>query len=106
MESMMTDTSASIQRQKLMQAVMQCGCKDRTDDIVDLLLTLNRKERSLCLFNTDFLKEKVMLALDSLDTFDDDDDDDDDGDGVVDGDIISTMADTDHRTLPVHSFET
>ncbi|KAI8332222.1 hypothetical protein BC941DRAFT_132694 [Chlamydoabsidia padenii] len=104
MESMMTDTTASIQRQKMINAVIQCGCcsKERTGDIVDLLMTLNRKERSLCLFNTDFLKEKVMLALDSLDTFDDDEEEKD-----GDDDIISTIAGVGNGHLTgQHSFET
>ncbi|KAI8340313.1 hypothetical protein BC941DRAFT_420056 [Chlamydoabsidia padenii] len=70
-------TDSTLQRHRLTKAVIQSGhCdKDRVSDVVDLLLTLTRKERSLCLFNTNFLREKVDLALDSLDIFDDDDDD-------------------------------
>jgi hypothetical protein len=45
-------------------------------DIVDLLLTLKKKERSLCLFNQDFLKDKIELALEALETCDDGDDSD------------------------------
>lgn len=76
--SIMTDSSASLQRQKLTDAVNRCVDFDsaRVSSIVDLLLTLKRKERSLCLFNTDFLKEKIEAALDALDTFEDDEDDD------------------------------
>ncbi|CAO3611604.1 unnamed protein product [Cunninghamella blakesleeana] len=86
--SVMTDTSASLQRQKLIDAVNRCGNFDaaRVTSIVDLLSTLKRKERSLCLFNNDFLKEKIEAALDALDTFDDDDDDDD-KDGVIENNI-------------------
>ncbi|ORZ08929.1 hypothetical protein BCR42DRAFT_300923, partial [Absidia repens] len=74
MASITTDTSTSIQRLKLTDAVLQYNCcsKERVSDIVDLLMTLRRRERSLCLFNADFLMEKVNLALESLDIFDDD----------------------------------
>ncbi|CAO3642273.1 unnamed protein product [Cunninghamella echinulata] len=82
--SIMTDSSASLQRQKLTDAVNRCVHFDsaRVSSIVDLLLTLKRKERSLCLFNTDFLKEKIEAALDALDTFEDDEDDDDGEDDI------------------------
>ncbi|KAI8097567.1 uncharacterized protein BX664DRAFT_276374 [Halteromyces radiatus] len=72
----LTESSSFIQRQKLTNAVLRCTqcSSERASDIVDLLLTLNRKERSLCLFNSDFLKEKIGLALDALDAFEDDDD--------------------------------
>ncbi|ORZ26053.1 hypothetical protein BCR42DRAFT_401489 [Absidia repens] len=91
MASAMTDTTTSMQRQRLTDAVTRSGCcgnDERIPEVVDLLLSLTRKERTLCLFNTDFLRKKVDLALDSLDTFNDDDDGDDiidinsmDGDG-------------------------
>ncbi|KAI9490006.1 hypothetical protein BDB00DRAFT_790624 [Zychaea mexicana] len=67
--SVMTESSASMQRQRLMEAVMRCGDYGKAlSDIVDMLLTLKRKERSLCLFNQDFLKDKIQLALVALDT--------------------------------------
>lgn len=69
LESVMTESSATMQRTKLQDAVRNCGDYGKaTDDIVDMLLTLKRKERSLCLFNPDFLKEKVNLALEALAT--------------------------------------
>lgn len=68
----MTESSASIQRQRLMEAIMRCGdYGNNVNDIVDMLLTLKRKERSLCLFNQDFLREKIHLALEALETFND-----------------------------------
>lgn len=70
--SVMTESSASMQRLRLADAVMRCGDYSQTvNDIVDMLLTLKRKERSLCLFNQDFLREKIELALIALDTFND-----------------------------------
>ncbi|KAF7722569.1 hypothetical protein EC973_002959 [Apophysomyces ossiformis] len=70
--SIMTESSAVIQRQKMMEAVMRCGDYGNiVDDVVDMLLTLKRKERSLCLFNQDFLKEKIRLAMEALDAFND-----------------------------------
>lgn len=71
--SVMTESSASVQRQRLTEAVMRCGDYSKNvNDIVDMLLTLKRKERSLCLFNQDFLRDKIQLAIDALETFDDD----------------------------------
>lgn len=65
----MTESSANIQRLKLEEAVRSCGNYGKAvDDIVDMLLTLKRKERSLCLFNPDFLREKIQLALEALAT--------------------------------------
>lgn len=89
LESVMTESSANIQRIKLEHAVRNCGDYGKaTTDIVDMLLTLKRKERSLCLFNPDFLKEKVDLALEALATCnetDSEDEDDDDHEEDVDG---------------------
>ncbi|KAI8066374.1 hypothetical protein BC940DRAFT_302684 [Gongronella butleri] len=75
--SIMTENTADVQRQRLTHAVQQLGYAAHVEDIVDLLLTLKRKERSLCLFNREFLEEKVTLAMEALDTFADDDDDED-----------------------------
>ncbi|ORZ10244.1 hypothetical protein BCR42DRAFT_423050 [Absidia repens] len=78
--SVMTETSTNTQRQRLTNAILQCGDEtvDQIDDIVDMLLTLKKRERSLCLFNPDFLKSKVQQAKNALETFDEDEDDDDD----------------------------
>ncbi|KAI8379385.1 uncharacterized protein BYT42DRAFT_324616 [Radiomyces spectabilis] len=73
--SVMTATSASLQRQKMTAAVQRCGdYGNHLSDIVDMLLTLKRMERSLCLFNRDFLMEKIELALEALEAFSEDSD--------------------------------
>ncbi|KAI8879391.1 hypothetical protein K501DRAFT_336108 [Backusella circina FSU 941] len=74
-ESVMTEATAKVQRIKLDSAVRRCGHYGRmTEEIVDMLMTLKRKERSLCLFNQEYLREKVQLAADALTTCDSDDD--------------------------------
>lgn len=81
----MTESSASIQRQKMEEAVMRCGdIGSNSQDVVDMLLTLKRKERSLCLFNQDFLKTKIGLALEALEAFNDDMEDE-----LVDNDYVA-----------------
>jgi hypothetical protein len=67
--SVMTESSSNIQKVRMTDAVRRAGETDNTDDIVDMLLTLKRKERSLCLFNPDFLKEKIKLAKEALELF-------------------------------------
>lgn len=65
--SVMTESSARIQRQRMVQAVKRCGdYGNNLSDLVDMLLTLKRKDRSICLFNPDFLKVKIEAALDAL----------------------------------------
>ncbi|KAI8363884.1 hypothetical protein BD560DRAFT_403764 [Blakeslea trispora] len=77
LESVMTESSANVQRIKLEGAVRQCGYQGKVaSDIVDMLLTLKRKERSLCLFNHDFLRDKVELALEALNTCNESDSED------------------------------
>jgi hypothetical protein len=80
--TVMTESSANLQRQKLTQAVLQCDVpfdnQNLVSDIVDMLMTLKKKERSLCLFNKDFIKGKIQLALEALETFGDGDDSEED----------------------------
>ncbi|CAO3640726.1 unnamed protein product [Cunninghamella blakesleeana] len=80
--TVMTESSASIQKQKLTQAVIQCDIPfdnhNLVTEIVDMLLTLKKKERSLCLFNQDFLKSKIALALEALETFHEEEEDEED----------------------------
>lgn len=84
----MTESSATNQRMKLEQAVQNSGNYGKaTQDIVDMLLTLKRKERSLCLFNQDFLQEKIQLALDALATCLDSEEEEDD----EDNDLVMRM---------------
>lgn len=78
MNSVMTESSAHIQRQRMTDAVKKCvsfGPED-TSDIVDMLLTLKKKERSICLFNPDFLKDKIRAAIEALEVCEDDDEED------------------------------
>lgn len=67
--SVMTESSSDVQRLRMAEAVKRAGETSNTDDIVDMLLTLKRKERSLCLFNPDFLKSKIKLAKEALELF-------------------------------------
>ncbi|KAI8972763.1 hypothetical protein BDB01DRAFT_809251 [Pilobolus umbonatus] len=65
--SVLTESSSQLQRHKMTNAVKRCGnYGSDLDDIVDMLLTLKRKQRSICLFNPDFLKDQIDLALEAL----------------------------------------
>ncbi|KAI9484557.1 hypothetical protein BDB00DRAFT_129765 [Zychaea mexicana] len=75
--SAMTEATPGLQKQRMTDAVIRIGIKHNVEDIVFMLLTLKRKERSLCLFNQDFLREQIKLAKSALEIFKDDDDDDD-----------------------------
>lgn len=73
--SVMTESTAHIQRQRMTDAVKQCGSYgNAVSDIVDMLLTLKRKERSICLFNHDFLKVKINAAVEALEVCEDESD--------------------------------
>ncbi|KAI7862928.1 hypothetical protein BDF14DRAFT_1848912 [Spinellus fusiger] len=77
--SVMTESTADVKYQRMSEAVSQCGQFGKNlPEIVDMLLTLKRKERSLCLFNQDFLREKIHLALEALEAFSEDQDDGED----------------------------
>ncbi|KAI9322281.1 hypothetical protein BX666DRAFT_1893431 [Dichotomocladium elegans] len=67
-------TDAHTQRLCLVDAVLQCGETKATQDVVDMLLTLKPKDRSLCLFNRDYLREKIKEAKIALETCKDVDD--------------------------------
>lgn len=70
--SVMTESSAHIQRQRMTEAVKRCGSYGKElHDIVDMLLTLKKKERSICLFNPDFLSDKINAALEALEICED-----------------------------------
>jgi len=73
--SVLTETSVVLQKKKMYEALLKIGETEYLEDLVDMLLTLKRKERSICLFNSDFLKEKVKLAKDALEIFGEDDPD-------------------------------
>ncbi|CED83217.1 Polyadenylate-binding protein (RRM superfamily) [Phaffia rhodozyma] len=57
------------------------------EEIADMILTLKKKERALCLFNTDFLREKVAEAKGVILSLEDDADEGyDDGDDEAEED--------------------
>ncbi|ORE13680.1 hypothetical protein BCV71DRAFT_188720 [Rhizopus microsporus] len=92
LESVMTESSANIQRARLETAVNSCGdYGEHIGDIVDMLLTLKRKERSLCLFNPDFLKEKINLALEALEACQESDESEDE--------MVADTAEDDFQSL-------
>jgi RNA recognition motif-containing protein len=81
--SVVTETSSAMKHQKMAEAVRQCGdYGNKVNDIVDMLLTLKRKDRSLCLFNEDFLREKIDLALEALEAFDEEEEEDEEDEPV------------------------
>lgn len=43
------------------------------EEIIDMLMTLSSKERSLCIFNPDYLTSKIGQARDALNIFADED---------------------------------
>ncbi|KAF7727805.1 hypothetical protein EC973_007036 [Apophysomyces ossiformis] len=67
--SAMTEATSSSHKQKMIQAIVKMGESQRVEDIADMLLTLKRRERSLCLFNPDYLKSKIQHAREALDIF-------------------------------------
>ncbi|KAG1587754.1 hypothetical protein G6F48_005735 [Rhizopus delemar] len=86
MESIMTETSAQMQRMKMTEAVKRVGAfGSQLDNVVDMLLTLKRKERSLCLFNQEFLKDKIQAAVEALEVFDEEEDEEENDEDFVSG---------------------
>lgn len=84
MESVMTETSAQMQRMKMTEAVKRVGAfGSQLDNVVDMLLTLKRKERSLCLFNQEFLKDKIQAAVEALEVFDEEEDEEENDEDFV-----------------------
>ncbi|CAE6388828.1 unnamed protein product [Rhizoctonia solani] len=60
-----TDGSKLSERDRLARAVSKIEPK-KVQEITDLLLSLNRKERALCLFNVEYLRSKVTEAKDII----------------------------------------
>ncbi|KAI8141433.1 hypothetical protein BJV82DRAFT_176012 [Fennellomyces sp. T-0311] len=73
--SIATETTPDLQKKRMTEAVIRAGVKNNVEDITYMLLSLKRKERSLCLFNPGFLKEQIRLAQSALEIFRDDEDD-------------------------------
>ena len=64
-------TAAQGEKERLYNAVARLEPQSATE-ITDLLLSLNKKERALCLFNADYLKSKVESAKSILSVLEDD----------------------------------
>ncbi|KAI7869384.1 hypothetical protein BDF14DRAFT_1741911 [Spinellus fusiger] len=88
--STLTTSTSSLQRAHMTRAVSKCGEIHNVNDIVDLLLTLNRKERSLCLFNGDFLRGRIEHAKSAIEVFSDQD--------MAETPMNATMTNTTHTT--------
>ncbi|GAN10032.1 hypothetical protein MAM1_0314d09566 [Mucor ambiguus] len=71
MASVMTETSSQTRRQTITKAVLavEKSNDSNLNDIVDMLLTLRKKDLATCLFNKVFLKAKIKQAKDALDIF-------------------------------------
>lgn len=69
--------SPATERERLSAAVARLETDERVAaDILEMILSLKKKDRALCLFNSDFLEEKVAEAKEVLAMQDDEDDDD------------------------------
>ena len=64
-------TAGQGEKERLYNAVARLEPQNATE-ITDLLLSLNKKERALCLFNADYLKSKVESAKNILSVLEDD----------------------------------
>ncbi|CAE7102324.1 unnamed protein product [Rhizoctonia solani] len=71
------DGSKLSERDRLARAVSKIEPK-KAQEITDLLLSLNKKERALCLFNTEYLRSKVTAAKDIIEVLNLDDKGEDD----------------------------
>lgn len=58
-------TAAASEKERLMAAVSRIEPR-KAAEITDLLMSLSKRERALCLFNSDVLKTKVAEAIDVL----------------------------------------
>ncbi|KAI9265523.1 hypothetical protein EDC94DRAFT_517117 [Helicostylum pulchrum] len=69
--SIMTETSSQSRRHTVTKAVLALEKSDdkHVQDIVDMILTLKKKDLATCLFNKVFLKAKVRQAKYALDIF-------------------------------------
>ncbi|KAH8550709.1 hypothetical protein BGW37DRAFT_427478 [Umbelopsis sp. PMI_123] len=65
-------STVSDQRDKMIGAIHQIE-PTAGDEIIDMLMTLSSKERSLCIFNPEYLRTKINQARNALDIFADED---------------------------------
>lgn len=72
--SVMTKTSSKTKRHTILKAIVDVDTtgmdQKQLSDIVDMMLTLKKKDLATCLFNKVFLKAKIKQAKDALDIFD------------------------------------
>jgi hypothetical protein len=101
--SVMTETSSETRRHTITKAVLAIEKSDIEDlhDIVDMLLTLKKKDLATCLFNKVFLKSKIKQAKDALNIFQEqqqDDHEDNNNRTVIYDNNIKTL--TTYRVSP------
>ncbi|KAI9282996.1 hypothetical protein BC943DRAFT_104188 [Umbelopsis sp. AD052] len=65
-------STVSDQRDRMMDAIQQTD-PTAGEEIIDMLMTLSSKERSLCIFNPEYLRTKISQARDALNIFADED---------------------------------
>lgn len=79
--SILTRTSSKTKRQTILKAIISVDPgmdQKHLQDIVDMMLTLKKKDLATCLFNKVFLRSKIKQAKDALDIFDEQTYEDDD----------------------------
>ncbi|RHZ75393.1 hypothetical protein Glove_214g46 [Diversispora epigaea] len=60
------------QREKFLKVINKL-CPRYSDEILDLIMSLSQKERTLCYFNSDYLTKKILEANQALEAVNDDD---------------------------------
>jgi hypothetical protein len=65
-------STVSDQRDRMIDAIQHID-PTTGEEIIDMLMTLTSKERSLCIFNPEYLRSKINQARDALDIFADED---------------------------------
>ncbi|CAO3663521.1 unnamed protein product [Umbelopsis ramanniana] len=65
-------STVSDQRDRMIDAIQQID-PSAGEEIIDMLMTLSSKERSLCIFNPEYLRSKISQARDALNIFADED---------------------------------
>ncbi|CAG8623443.1 24494_t:CDS:2 [Dentiscutata erythropus] len=61
------------QREKFLKAIKKL-CSRNPEEVLDLIMTLSQKERSLCYFNADYLTKKILEANQALEAVNCDED--------------------------------
>ncbi|CAG8627191.1 9764_t:CDS:2 [Cetraspora pellucida] len=66
-------TSQVPQREKFLKSIKKL-CSRNNDEILELIMSLSQKERSLCYFNSDYLTKKILEANQALEAVNCDED--------------------------------